>query len=150
MAMFNFNESKLRAAFDDSQELDDHARRGWVAPFDPISVDADELHRIVEDCLLQDIIERADPKTMIAVYPQAIIDPEPLLAVNPEGGPMLLGGLAIHHVSEDRVSTAEERSVLALAALVEDANALYAESEPGKTRSKSCPCESRCCREVDE
>ena len=83
---------------------------------------------------------------MIAVYPQAITDPEPLLAVNPGGGPMLLGGLAIHHVGEDRASSVEERSVLALAALVEDANDLYAESEPGKTRSKSCPCESGRCR----
>ena len=135
MAMFKLNQEKLRAAFVAAEEGDEPECYGWVEPFDPISIDADELHRIVDGCLDRDIIERDDTQTMIAVYPLAISDPEPLLSVNPGSGPVLLGGEAIHRVSEEAASTPEDRSVIALRALVDDANALYAESEAAKSRS---------------
>jgi hypothetical protein len=107
-----------------------------VAPFDPISIDADALHRIVDDCLERDIIEKGDPRAMMAIYPLSISEPEPLLSVNPGCGPMLLGGQAVYRVSEEEASTPEDRSVIALRALVEDANALYAESELARRESK--------------
>jgi hypothetical protein len=124
--MFTLNEEKLRAAFAEGKKGTEPEGYGWVAPFDPMSIDADDLHRIVDDCLERDIIEKDDPRAMMAVYPQAISDSEPLLSVNPGGGPMLLGGEAVHHVSEEEASMPEDRSVIALRALVEDANALYA------------------------
>jgi hypothetical protein len=146
MAMFKLNEQKLRAAFAESKEGNEPEGYGWVAPFDPMSIDADDLHRIVDDCLERDIIEKDDPQAMVAVYPQAIGDPEPLLSVNPGSGPMLLGGEAIHHVNEEEAGTPEDRSVIALRALVEDANVLYAESEVAKTGLKGGGSEAERCQ----
>ena len=150
MTMFKLNEEKLRAAFARREEAEDAASLGWVAPFDPMSIDADELHRIVDDCLLQEIIQRADPRAMIAVYPQAISDPEPLLSVNPCSGPMLLGGEAIHHVSDEEASTPEDRSITALRSLVDDANALCGESGAAEMRSKDGGSEARHTAETDD
>ena len=124
--MFTLNEEKLRAAFAESKEGNDPEGYGWVAPFDPMSIDADDLHRIVEDCLERDIIEKDSPRAMMAIYPLSVSEPEPLLSVNPGGGPTLLGGQAVHHVSEAEACTPEDRSVIVLRALVEDANSLYA------------------------
>jgi hypothetical protein len=134
--MFNLDENKLRAAFVENEQGEDQASLGWVAPFDPISIDADELHRLLDDCLERGIIEKDDPQAGIAVYPLAISDPEPLLAVNPGDGPTLLGGEAIHNVSDDVAATPEDRSVIALRALVDDANALYEDSGVARSRSK--------------
>lgn len=142
MTMFKLNEEKLRAAFVASKEGNEPEGYGWVAPFDPISIDADGLHRIVDDCLERDIIEKDDPQAMIAIYPLSISEPEPLLSVNPGGGPMLLGGQAVHRVSEAQASTPEDHSVIALRALVEDANALYAEFELAKAGSVQPPARS--------
>lgn len=134
--MFNLNEKKLRAAFVENEQAEDPASLGWVAPLDPISIDADELHRLLDDCLNRGIIEKNDPQAGIAVYPLAISDPEPLLAVDPGHGPTFLGGEAIHNVSEDAAATLEDLSVIALRALVDDANALHEDSEVAKSRSK--------------
>jgi hypothetical protein len=150
MAMFRINEEKLRAAFAATGDAQESAHYRWIEPFDPMSIDADDLHRIVDDCLERDIIERDDPRAMIAVYPQAISDPEPLLAVNPGSGPLLLGGLAIHHVAEGEASTPEGRSVIALLALVEDANAIYTEYEAAKMRSRDGDCGAGQSREPKE
>lgn len=145
MAIFKLNEEKLRAAFAESKEGNEPEGYGWVAPFDPISIDADALHRIVDDCLERDIIEKDDPRAMVAIYPLSISEPEPLLSVNPGAGPMLLGGCAIYRVSDEEASTPEERSVIALRVLVEDANALYAESEIAWTGSKDGGSEAERC-----
>jgi hypothetical protein len=129
MAMFRLNEEKLRAAFAATGEAQESEHYRWIEPFDPMSIDADDLHQIVDDCLQLDIIEKADPRARIAVYPLAISEPQPLISVNPGSGPMLLGGEALRHVKDEAMSTPEDRSVIALRALVDDANTLYAEFE---------------------
>ena len=63
---------------------------------------------------------------------------------------MLLGGEAIHHVSEEAASTPEDRSIVALLALVDDANALYAESEPAKMPLKDSDSEAEYTAEANE
>jgi hypothetical protein len=136
MAMFRLNEEKLRAAFAATGDAQESAHYRWIEPFDPMSIDADDLHRIVDDCLQLDIIEKADPSASIAVYPLAISDSQPLISVNPGRGPMLLGGEALRHVTEEVASTLEDRSVIALRVMVDDANTLYGEFKIAKVQAK--------------
>jgi hypothetical protein len=135
MPMFALNEQKLRAAFAASKEGNEPEGYGWVSPFDPLSIDADELHRIVDNCLERGIIDKADERAMMAIYPLSLSEPEPLLSVNPGEGPLLLGGSVVFNVGDERGDQVEE-SIAVLSAMVEAANALYAESEAAKRGSK--------------
>ena len=118
--MFALDEQKLREEFANDDD-------GWIAPFDPMKVDADELHRVVDACLEREVIATPNAKAWLAVYPLSISEPEPLLSVNPGEGPLLLGGSVVFGVGDEHGDEVEE-SVVVLAALVDAANALYAES----------------------
>lgn len=125
MAMFELDEGKLREAFAGEDD--------WIEPFDPMWVDADQLHRVVDACLERKIITPPNSKAWLAIYPLSIAEPEPLLSVNPGGGPILLGGSVTFAVSNDDKGDLVTESVVVLEAMVEAANALYAESEVAKT-----------------
>lgn len=138
MAIFKLNEGRLREAF----AGEDFA----IEPFDPPQILADELHGLLDNCLDQGIIEKRDPKASIAIYPLAESEPEPLLAVNPGEGPMLLGGRVDFVVGDEDKCDEVRESVAVLRALVEDANALYAESEVAKAGIKGDGSERECCQ----
>jgi hypothetical protein len=142
--MFRLDEGKLREAFSTDDE-------SWVEPFDPIEVDADQMHAVVDGCLDLGIIEKPNPRASIAIYPLAISEPEPLLSVNPGEGPLLLGGSVPLDVGSDDMGDELAESIGVIRALIEAANALYAESEVAKMGSKDGGSEGeRCenCRRV--
>lgn len=81
---FTLDEEALEAAL---REED------WISPFAPLSIDADELHHLLVQCQDREIVGSPSSDAGLAVYPLAIGDPEPQLAVDPGlGGPLLLGG----------------------------------------------------------
>lgn len=120
MTMFSLDKQKLREAFASGDD-------DWIEPFDPMRVDADQLHRIVDCCLERKVIDTPNRNAWLAVYPLSISDPEPLLSVNPGEGPLLLSGSVVFDIGDVRGDEVEE-GIVVLSALVEAANALYAES----------------------
>ena len=125
-SMFTLNKEKLRQAFIDSEEGGPQ-EPGWVTPFDPVTIDADELHRLIDDALDKGIIERKERAARIAIYPLSISEPEPQVSVYSGDGPTLLGsGVAFAHKEGiDEI----EASVEALQTLVDDANDLCDQAE---------------------
>jgi hypothetical protein len=53
--------------------------------------DADEVHSLVATALELGVISHADPVASLGIYPMALAEPDPLLAVGLSGQPTLLG-----------------------------------------------------------
>jgi hypothetical protein len=118
---FILDEEKLRAA------LHDEDREDSIIAFDPMEISADEIHQVVDDCLSAGIIERPSHRAALAIYPLAISDPEPILAVDPGfGGPLLLGGSVEFRIGD--VTDDVDATSAVLANLVDQANRIVAEA----------------------
>lgn len=85
--------SETRAAFRFDAA---HARRelldpdGSLWPVNAFS-DADEIHALVATALDVDLIAHDDSRAALYIYPLALSEPDPLLAVDPGEPPTLLG-----------------------------------------------------------
>ncbi len=113
--MFKLNEEKLREALRTDDEY-----------FEPIAFDdgPDELNSIVDRMLNEEIIECERAGAMMSIYPLAIGQPDPVLAVGTSEGPVLLGP-EVSFEGTDSTTDAAERTVTVARGIVEDANALY-------------------------
>lgn len=135
--MFELHEAKLRELL-----ADDDSDTGITA-FDPMKVDADELHRFVDDALFHEVIGREDSATTISVYPLSLSEPEPVLAVG-TGASIVLGSSVDFRVAE-REKDAIEGTILVVRSIVEDANGLYRASTKDERAEwagleAQCPC----------
>lgn len=103
---------------------------GAIAPVNPYS-DADELNGLLDDALATGIIAvtmpgaAESPSARIYVYPMSLSDPEPTLAVDPGGGPTLLGPPLL--LREEEGEDPASYTVRLLAEAVEEANRLAAQ-----------------------
>lgn len=69
-------------------ELSDPEGNLWtVSPYS----DADELNLLLEAAQSAAVLTARSPATALYIYPMSLIEPEPLLAVNPGRPPLLLG-----------------------------------------------------------
>jgi hypothetical protein len=79
---FRFEIEKARAHLLDSD--------GDLWPVNAYS-DAAEIHSLISTALDVDVIARADPRAALYLYPMALSDPDPLVAVDPGDHPTVLG-----------------------------------------------------------
>jgi len=111
--MFDLHEDKLREALaDDENDL---------CAFDPMKVDADELHSFIDSAVAQGVIGREDSGVSISIYPLAIGEPEPLVAVQ-TSRPIVVGGAVLFETGPND----EEGTVSTVRRIVEAADTLYA------------------------
>jgi hypothetical protein len=103
---------------------------GAIAPVNPYS-DADELNGLLDDALATGVIAVTmagpdeSPSARLYVYPMSLSDPEPTLAVDPGGGPTLLGPPLL--LREEEGEDPASYTVRLLAEAVEEANRLAAQ-----------------------
>ena len=111
--MFDLREGKLREALADDENN--------LFAFDPMKVDADELHGFIDDALGQGVIGREDSMVGIAIYPLALGEPEPLVAVHTSRS-IVVGGSVFFEIGPND----EEGTVNTVRRIVEAADSLYA------------------------
>lgn len=111
--MFDLNEDKLRDALAD-EEND-------LVAFDPMKVDADELHDFIGEAETQGVVGREDSAVCIAIHPLALGEPEPLVAVRTSRS-IVVGGSVLFETGPDEV----EGTVGTMRRIVEAADAIYA------------------------
>jgi hypothetical protein len=80
--LFRFDLAKARTAIADPD--------GAIWPVNSFS-DADELHSLLQAASECDVITCAERRAALYVYPLALTDPAPILAVDPGSGPTLVG-----------------------------------------------------------
>lgn len=110
--MFDLHEDKLLEALAD-EEND-------LFAFDPMKVDADELHSFIDVAEDQGVIGRADSEASITIYPLALGHPEPLVAVETKWSIVVGGGVVFETGLND-----EEGTVKTVRRIVEAADMLY-------------------------
>ena len=115
--MFVLHKDRLREALAD--EENDTA----VTAFDPKRVDADELHRFVEEALNHDVISSDDSTSRILIYPSALEAPDPIVTVETSRA-TVLGNSVNRKIAADEADSAEG-TILTARSIVDEANALY-------------------------
>ncbi|HKT83345.1 MAG TPA: hypothetical protein VJQ84_05855 [Solirubrobacterales bacterium] len=110
--MFDLHEDKLLEALAD-EEND-------LFAFDPMKVDADELHSFIDVAEDQGVIGRADSEASITIYPLALGHPEPLVAVETKWSIVVGGGVVFETGLND-----QEGTVKTVRGIVEAADMLY-------------------------
>lgn len=110
--MFDLHEDKLLQVLAD-EENDLYA-------FDPMKVDADELHSFIDVAEDQGVIGRKDPEASISIYPLAQGHPVPLIAVETKWS-IAVGGEAVFETGLND----EEGTVKTVRRIVEAADTLY-------------------------
>ncbi|HWW66613.1 MAG TPA: hypothetical protein VNY83_01385 [Solirubrobacterales bacterium] len=94
--------------------------------------DADELNALADDALCSGIVDRERPGAHFSVYPMSLAGADPILAVNPGRGPILLG-----HDLKLRQGDGEDLiafTVRVLAEMAEEANALASDYHADSAR----------------